>query len=171
MSVHSSSSFRTTSGSRRIRRLLIVAVVALGLGAREARAQDTSTPIAAIDRQDAAPIADSIARLTQNPSVPTARQSSIARSPVLLGAAIGAGSVAAWHASECRGSACNTGIAALVGAGAGAYTGLIVSAAQSARAGRPVSRRVKLALVLGAVGAAAGGWLACYGAGGCGGTS
>jgi hypothetical protein len=138
--------------------LLMVGLLAVGFSGREAWAQDT-------------PIADSIARLAQSPAASSPRQSPLGRHPILLGTAIGAAGAAVWQASACGGSSCNTGTAALVGAGVGAYTGLVVSAVQSARAGRPVSRRVKVGLAVGALGAVAGGWLACYGAGGCGGSS
>ena len=138
--------------------LLMVGLLAVGFSGREASAQDT-------------PIADSIARLEQSPAASSPRQSPLGRHPILLGTAIGAAGAAVWQASACGGSSCNTGTAALVGAGVGAYTGLVVSAVKSARAGRPVSRRVKVGLAVGALGAVAGGWLACYGAGGCGGSS
>jgi len=94
-----------------------------------------------------------------------------ARHPVLLGTLIGAGVGSVWQASACRGSSCNVGIAGLVGAGSGAYGGLVVSAIQKARRQQPVDRGTKIGLAMGAVGAAAGAFLACYGAGGCGGVS
>ena len=141
-------------------RFLMVGLLAIGFGGREAWAQDTSTPFA-----------DSIARLNQGPAASAPGRSPVGRHPILLGTAIGAAGAAVWQASACGGSSCNTGTAALVGAGVGAYTGLVVSAVQSARAGRPVGRGVKTGLVVGALGAFAGGWLACYGAGGCGGSS
>jgi hypothetical protein len=164
---------RTTSIRSRIRCVLIVGLLALGVSDREVWAQDASAATVAVapPEQKAAPIADSIARLTQGPLATAPGRSSVGRHPVLLGAGIGAAGAAVWQASACKGSSCNVGTAALVGAGAGAYTGLVVSAWQSARAGRPVSRRAKIGLAVGAIGAVAGGWLACYGAGGCGGVS
>jgi hypothetical protein len=163
---------RTNAGFR-WRRLLMVGLLAIGFSSREARAQDTTEPasFSALSPQSLTPIADAIARLEQGPAPSAQRQSPLGRHPILLGTAIGAAGAAVWQASACGGSSCNTGTAALVGAGVGAYTGLVVSAVQSARAGRPVSRRVKVGLAVGAIGAVAGGWLACYGAGGCGGSS
>ena len=158
---------------RRVRCLLLVGFLALGLSDREVWAQELPAPAAAVDplEQTSAPIAASVARLTQAPVATAPGRSFVGRHPVFLGTGIGAAAAAVWQTSACRRSACNTGAAALVGAGVGAYTGLVVSAVQHARAGRPVSRRVKIGLAAGAIGAVAGGWLACYGAGGCGGVS
>jgi len=172
MTHRTTAQFRTNPGFQWCR-LLVVGLLAVGFTSREAWAQDTSEPasFAASLPQQSTPIADSIARLNQSPAVSAPRQSPLGRHPILIGTAIGAAGAAVWQASACEGSSCNTGTAALVGAGVGAYTGLVVSAVQSARAGRPVSRRVKMGLAVGALGAIAGGWLACYGAGGCGGSS
>jgi hypothetical protein len=163
--------FRTPSIQPRIRCLLAMGLLFFGAGQRNVWAQDRSASTIVAGPLAPAPIADAIARLAQRPPVTAPGRSSLARYPVLLGAGIGAAGAAAWQATACRGSACNTGTAALVGAGVGAYTGLVVSAVQSALAGRPVSRRVKIGLAVGAIGAVGGGWLACYGAGGCGGVS
>jgi hypothetical protein len=164
---------RPSSIRPRIRCLLIVGLLALAGSVREAEAQEPpALPVAIVPLEPkAAPIADAIARLTQGPLATAPGRASAGRHPVLLGAGIGAAGAAAWQASACKGSSCNTGTAALIGAGVGAYTGLVVSAVQSARAGRPVRRRTKIGLAVGAIGAVAGGWLACYGAGGCGGVS
>lgn len=153
--------------------MLIVGLLTLGVSVRAVWAQEPpALPVASAPLEPKpAPIADAIARLTHGPLAAVPRRASVGRHPVLLGAAVGAAGAAVWQASVCKGSSCNTGTAALVGAGVGAYTGLVVSAVQSARAGRPVPRRTKIGLAVGAIGAVAGGWLACYGAGGCGGVS
>jgi hypothetical protein len=173
MTRYTTEPFRTISGRPRVRRFRLVVLLALGVSASDAWAQDTPPP--ALEARPvesmSTPLSDSIARLTQSPSSTAPRRSTLGRHPVLLGTAIGAASAAVWQASACGGSSCNTGTAALVGAGIGAYSGLVVSAVRSARAGQPVSRRVRIGLATGAVAAVAGGWLACYGAGGCGGAS
>ena len=93
------------------------------------------------------------------------------RHPVLLGSLIGAGGAMLWQGASCRGPSCKVGVAGLVGAGAGAYTGLVVSAIQKAKQKQPVGRKTKIGIATGAIGAAVGVFLACYGAGGCGGVS
>jgi len=165
--------FRTIFGHRWVRRFLIVGLVAVVVSGGEALAQDMSAPAfeAGSVGSTSTPISDAVARLTQSPAATAPTRSPVGRHPVLLGTVIGAAGAAVWQASACGGSSCNTGAAALVGAGAGAYGGLVASAVQTARAGRPVSRGVKMGLVVGAAAAVAGGWLACYGAGGCGGVS
>lgn len=186
---------RTTRGLRHGRRLLAGAAVALiawqtPLFAQEHKilvpdsTTDTIVPPlsdvlrgegvpAALDRLEVGPrrrvaAGDSVAQRS-SPSSP--RGGWVARHQVLLGTLIGAGVGSAWQAGTCRGSSCNVGIAGLVGAGSGAYAGLIVSAIQKARRQQPVDRRTKVGIAAGAVGAAAGAFLACYGAGGCGGVS
>ena len=187
--------FGHTSGLQQGRRFLVGAAVALMASQAPVFAQqntalvrdstaDTIVPPlsdvlrgggvpAALDRFEVGPrrrvaTADSVAQRSA-PSSP--RGGWVVRHPVLLGALIGAGVGSVWQAGTCRGSSCNVGIAGLVGAGSGAYGGLIVSAIQKARRQQPVDRRTKIGLAAGAVGAAAGTFLACYGAGGCGGVS
>jgi hypothetical protein len=63
------------------------------------------------------------------------------------------------------------GVAGLVGAGSGAYGGLIVSAIQKAKRKQPVGKGMKFGIAAGAIAGVAGTFLACYGAGGCGGVS
>jgi hypothetical protein len=186
--------FRTTRGLRHGRRLLAGAAVALifcqtPLFAQENKilvpdsTTDTIVPRlsdvlrgegvpAALDRLKVGPrrrvaAGDSVAQRSSS----SPRGGWVARHPVLLGTLIGAGVGSVWQAGTCRGSSCNVGIAGLVGAGSGAYAGLIVSATQKARRQQPVDRRTKIGIAAGAVGAAAGAFLACYGAGGCGGVS
>jgi hypothetical protein len=103
---------------------------------------------------------------------PPVRQSGwLGRHPVIAGTLIGAGGMMLWEGVSCRGRSCKAGTAALVGAGGGAYTGLIVGAIQKARRNEPVGRGTKIAIVAGAAGGALALFLACYGAGGCGGVS
>jgi hypothetical protein len=102
---------------------------------------------------------------------PPPRQNWVSRHPVLLGTAIGAGTGVVWQTAGCRGASCKPGTAALVGAGVGAYTGLVISAIQKAHQKEPVGRGTKIGLIGGAVGGAFAIFLACYGAGGCGGVS
>jgi hypothetical protein len=107
------------------------------------------------------------------PSRPAASSSErwITRHPIVTGTLIGAGTGLIWQGALCSGPSCKPGTAALVGAGAGAYGGLIASAIHKARLKQPVGRKTKLGLVAGAIGAIAGSVLVCYGAGGCGGAS
>jgi hypothetical protein len=60
---------------------------------------------------------------------------------------------------------------ALVGTGVGAWGGLIASAVQKARRKEKVGFGTKTGIVAGAVGLIVFPVLACYGAGGCGGSS
>jgi hypothetical protein len=112
---------------------------------------------------------DALARATQ-PST-SSRGNWASRHPILLGTAIGASGALVWQAASCKGSSCKPGTAALVGAGAGAYGGLIASAIGKAAKKEPVSRGTKIGIAAGAIGAVVGVLLACYGAGGCGGVS
>ena len=57
---------------------------------------------------------------------------------------IGGGSLAVWEAARCKGPSCKRGTAALVGAGAGAYGGLIASAIDRVRSKQPVGRGHKI---------------------------
>jgi len=108
---------------------------------------------------------------TSQPAPARPRGNWSGRHPVLLGTMIGAGSLGAWEAIACGGHSCHVGTAALVGAGAGAYGGVIASAIQRARRHEPVGRGRKIALVGGAVGGAVAVFVACFAAGGCGGAS
>jgi hypothetical protein len=148
-------------------RWLAGAVVVVGLAQGEALAQErriTPPPVSM-------PIHDAVARLTASPSISGQSSRNPARHPVILGTLIGAAGGAVWQASACGSISCNVGTAGLVGAGVGAYSGLVASAIQKARAKQPVSRSLKIGIAAGAIGAVGGAWLACYAAGGCGGVS
>lgn len=95
----------------------------------------------------------------------------IVRHPVLAGTAIGAGAGLALSQIDTIGGRSHDPRVALIGAGGGAWGGVIASAVQSARAGKRVGVGTKVGIVAGAVGLAVLPLLACYGAGGCGGSS
>jgi len=93
------------------------------------------------------------------------------RHPVIAGAAIGAGAGLALSHLDAIGGGNHDPRVALIGAAAGALSGLIASTVHKARAGEKVSTGEKIGLVTGAVALIALPVLACYGAGGCGGSS
>jgi hypothetical protein len=134
---------------------------------------DSESP--ALNRSPVGPVIRRLAGthddVAQSPAAAPSQGGWIGRHPVLLGTAIGAGGAILWQAGTCRGSSCNVGIAGLVGAGSGAYGGLIVSAIQKAKRKQPVGRGTKFGIAAGAIAGVAGAFLACYGAGGCGGVS
>jgi len=138
--------------TRRVVRLWVCLLLGVAFAATAVSAQDAPGP---------APGALSAA----------ARQSWVGRHPVLTGALIGAGGGFAWQASACHGPSCKLCVATAVGAGVGAYGGLVVSAIRKARSKQPVGKGTKIVIAAGAIGAVAGAFLACYGAGGCGGVS
>jgi hypothetical protein len=94
-----------------------------------------------------------------------------ARHPVVVGLVIGTAGGAVLSQTRTVGGANHEPRVMLIGAAAGAWGGLIASAVQRARAGEPVGRGAKIAIAAGAIGLVVLPVLACYGAGGCGGTS
>ena len=96
---------------------------------------------------------------------------SIVRHPVIAGTAIGAGAGLALAQIDAIGGREHDPRVALIGAGGGAWGGLIASAVQHARAGKRIGIGTKVGIVAGAVGLVVLPALACYGAGGCGGSS
>jgi hypothetical protein len=95
----------------------------------------------------------------------------LVRHPVVAGTAIGAGAGLALSQLDAIGGRSHDPRVALIGAAGGAWGGVIASAVQSARAGKRVGLGTKVGIVAGAVGLAVLPALACYGAGGCGGSS
>jgi hypothetical protein len=95
----------------------------------------------------------------------------IVRHPVVAGTAIGAGAGLAVSRVDAIGGRGHDPRVSLIGAGAGAWGGLIVSAVQHVRAGKRVGTGTTIGIVAGAVGLVVLPALACYGAGGCGGSS
>jgi hypothetical protein len=95
----------------------------------------------------------------------------IVRHPVVSGTAIGAGAGLALAQFDAIGGRDHDPRVALIGAAAGAWGGTIATAVQRVRAGRPVGIGTKVGIVAGAVGLVVLPALACYGAGGCGGSS
>jgi len=101
----------------------------------------------------------------------TSSSSWIGRHPVLFGTAVGAGTGLILSQTDAVGGLNHDPRVALAGAGIGAWTGLVVSSVQKARAGKKVSTGSKVGIVAGAIAIVVLPVLACYGAGGCGGTS
>jgi hypothetical protein len=93
------------------------------------------------------------------------------RHPVLAGTLIGAGGGLALSRVDTIGGRNHDPRVALIGAGAGAWSGLVASAVRDARAGKRVGTGTRIGIAVGAVGLVVLPVLACYGAGGCGGTS
>jgi hypothetical protein len=111
-------------------------------------------------------------RLAQGSAqVPKQGHSWIGRHPVILGTLVGAGVGAGFSQVEAIGGANHDPKVALIGAGAGAWGGLIASAVRKARTKETVGVGTKIGIVAGAVGVVVLPLLACYGAGGCGGSS
>ena len=95
----------------------------------------------------------------------------IGRHPVFAGPLIGAGAGLALSRVDSIGGRNHDPRVALIGAGGGAWGGLIASAVRDARAGSRVGTGTRIGIAIGAVGLVVLPVLACYGAGGCGGTS
>ncbi len=93
------------------------------------------------------------------------------RHPVIVGTLIGTGVGAALSRSEAIGGSNHDPKVALLGAGVGAWGGLIASAVHKARTNEKVGVGTKIGIVAGAIGLVVVPLLACYGAGGCGGVS
>lgn len=91
------------------------------------------------------------ARQPQNAAV-SSQEGWITRHPVLLRTLIGAGTGLIIEQTYCGLSSCN-GLVAIAVTGAEAYGGLVASAVHKAHLGQPVSRKMKVGLVAGAVGA------------------
>jgi hypothetical protein len=94
-----------------------------------------------------------------------------ARHPVIAGTLIGTGAGLALSRVDSIGGVNHDPRVGLIGAAAGAWGGLIASAAQKSRGGHKVGAGTKIGIVAGAVGLIVLPVAACYGAGGCGGSS
>jgi protein-S-isoprenylcysteine O-methyltransferase Ste14 len=126
-------------------------------------------PLHAAVRREGARLAQSSA-----PDPQTAHQQGprwIVRHPVIVGTVIGTGGGAALSRVEAIGGVNHDPRVALIGTGAGAWGGLIASVVHKARAGERIGVGAKIGIVVGAVGLIVLPVLACYGAGGCGGSS
>jgi hypothetical protein len=161
---------RSGQRARELRRLPFLVTLAAGLIA-------ATHPLSAQggDTAHLAPVFASRTLVTfqvQNTGTAPSDEGWIARHPVVFGTVVGAGGGVVLQATSCGKRPCRVGPAGLLlGSGAGAYGGLIGSAIHNARHHRPVTRRTKIGIVAGAIGAAVGVFVACYGAGGCGGVS
>jgi hypothetical protein len=92
----------------------------------------------------------------------------IVRHPVLVGTLIGTGAGLALSRVDAIGGANHDPRVALIGAGVGAWGGLIASAVHKSRAKRKIGIGTKIGIASGAVALIVLPVLACYGAGGCG---
>ena len=135
------------------------------LAARPAHAQSAG-PIAAAARREVARVSAATSAGAQ-----TGRAGWVARHPVLTGALAGTVAGLALSRVDAIGGVNHDPRVAFLGTAVGAWGGLIASAAYDARHGRRVGLARKLGIAAGAVTLVAGPWLACYGAGGCGGVS
>ena len=111
-------------------------------------------------------------RLAQSSAqVPQQRESWIVRHPVIVGTLIGTGAGAGLSQIEAIGGVNHDRRVALIGAGVGAWGGLVAAAVHKAHSKQRVGVGMKIGILAGAVGLIVVPVLACYGAGGCGGTS
>ena len=108
---------------------------------------------------------------TNQQSTAKAHANWFARHPVVVGTLIGAGTGAALSSVDAIGGANHDPAVILIGAGAGAWGGLVASAVQKSRAKQRVGRGTKIGIFAGAVALVVVPVVACYGAGGCGGSS
>jgi len=102
---------------------------------------------------------------------PSPRSSWVVRHPVVTGTLAGIGTGAVLSRTRTFGGLNQDPRIMLVGAGVGAWGGLIASAVHKARAREKVSVGEKIGIAAGAVAIVVLPLLACYGAGGCGGAS
>lgn len=131
--------------------------------------KDHEGPLHAAVRREAARLAQ-----TPAPDPQTVNKQDpgwIARHPVLVGTVIGTAGGAALSRVDTIGGANHDPRVALIGAGAGAWAGLIASAVHKSRSKEKVGVGAKIGIAAGAVGLIVLPALACYGAGGCGGSS
>ena len=176
---------RMQLSARRGAALAIMTVSILAMGG-VASAQPSLAPgIGEVDRTvgrsaDEGPLHAAVrregARLAQNPAsdpqtVKKQNSGWIVRHPVLAGTLIGTAGGAALSRVDTIGGTNHDSRVALIGAGAGAWAGLIASAVHKARAKERVGAGTKIGIAAGAVGLIVLPALACYGAGGCGGSS
>lgn len=98
-------------------------------------------------------------------------ESWIVRHPVIVGTLIGTGGGLALSRVDAIGGMNHDPRVALIGAGAGAWGGLVASAVHKARTKQKVGLGTKIGIAAGAVAIIVLPVLACYGAGGCGGSS
>jgi len=141
----------------------------------EPRASADNVGFADVDALRAA-VGRAGAQLTQSaPPVPQAKNVQRARwavrHPVIVGALIGTGAGMALSRIEVIGGTNHDPRVALIGTGVGALSGLIASAVHTARRKEKVGLGTKIGIAAGAVGLIVLPVLACYGAGGCGGSS
>jgi hypothetical protein len=111
---------------------------------------------------------------TATPGAQTAPRPSsnwLIRHPIAAATLIGSAAGAALSRVDAIGGAAHDPRVTLFGTGAGAWGGLIASAVQKKRAGKKVGVGTTIGIAAGAVGLVVLPLLACYGAGGCGGTS
>ena len=112
------------------------------------------------------------AQLAQSPApIQQTQPRWVVRHPVITGTMIGAGAGAVLSRTQAVGGYNHDPRVTLVGAGAGAWGGLVAGAIHKARAKEKVGVGTKIGIAVGAVGMVVLPWLACYGAGGCGGVS
>jgi len=111
-------------------------------------------------------------RLAQSAlQVPQSKERWIVRHPVLTGTLIGMGVGAALSRVDAIGGVNHDPKVALLGAGTGAWAGFVASAVHKARTGQKVGAGTKAGIVAGAAALIVLPIVACYGAGGCGGSS
>lgn len=142
------------------------AAVITDVGGTVARGADEG-PLHAAVRSAGARFAQTPARSPQ----PQQPSSWVVRHPVITGTLIGAGGGAALSRTRTVGGGKHDPRVMLLGAGAGAWGGLVAGAVHKARAKEKVGVGAKIGIAAGAIAIGVLPLLACYGAGGCGGVS
>jgi hypothetical protein len=113
-------------------------------------------------------------RLAKSPAlIPQAKQRPgwVVRHPVMTGTLIGAGGGAVLSRTRAFGGVNHDPRVVFIGAGAGAWGGLVAAAVHKARAKEKIGIGAKIGIAAGAIGIVVLPLLACYGSGGCGGVS
>ena len=172
---------RSTAGSGFYRRIILaVLAVLIACGAtasaqtsgndeRAAAAIGSEGPLRAAVRLDARWFADGTRSDQQTVNKPLPNW--FVRHSVITGTLIGTGTGLALSRVDSIGSLNHDPRVGLIGAAGGAWGGLIASASQKARAGQKVGVGTKIGIAAGAVSLIVLPVAACYGAGGCGGSS
>jgi hypothetical protein len=180
---HSATRTRTKGSAGQPAAILMIAASLLAYGgtafAQDAAAAVISDVGGTVARSaDEAPLHTAVRRvgerLAQSPAlIPQTQQPSswVVRHPVITGTLIGAGGGAALSRTQAFGGVNHDPRVVLLGAGAGAWGGLVARAVHKARAKEKVGVGMKIGIAAGAIAIGVLPLLACYGAGGCGGVS
>jgi hypothetical protein len=147
----------------------IVLMAAAFIACASSASAQPDGPMLASARREAARLTHHAAADSQAAAAPSPNW--VVRHPVVTGALVGTGVGLVLSRVDAIGGYNHDPRVALIGAAVGAYGGFVASAVHKRRTGQRVSVSTKIGIVAGAVAAIVLPLLACYGAGGCGGTS